>query len=481
MKLRHRLMASLTLVCACVLGVSFVSVYVFIQRDELRALDRSLLAQAYAAADQVRRGGPLAALGSGHAEVPELVGPTPRFVAIYDLGGQALATSREFEAPVLDLVDLGIEPGETLPSGGVPLDLGDGGTALRGVLVSIDASRILLFAASRRAIIEDIGFLGRLLPALFFVALGATALLARWLGQRLAGDVDAIARVAHTAAQGDLAARVGAAVDGSTETRALAAALDDMIERLGAVMTAQQHFITHAAHELRSPLATLRGELQLALRRPRDAAEYQHALEHILHDVETLGTMAEDLLTLARVTGEATQRDRDDTAALADVVDDAMWMAKGLAAANDVRVEVGQLPAVRVRGFGSDLARCLRNVIDNALRYGPPGDAVSITAASVGDVVELRVTDAGPGVDPLDVDRIFAPFQRGRRTQVSSSSGAGLGLAIAREIARGSGGDLVFELEREVGACVCLTLPRAAAEGSGASTGPGRRARAPVA
>lgn len=467
MRLRNRLMAALTLVCGCVLGVSFVSVYVFIQRDELRALDRSLLAQAYAAADQVRRRGPLAAVGSGHAEVPELVGPTPRFVAIYDAQGGPLAASHEFDAPVLDLVELGVETEEALPSDGIPLDLVNDGTELRGVVVAIDSTRMLLFAASRRAISEDIRFLERLLPVLFLVALGATALLARWLGQRLARDVDAIARVAHTAAQGDLGARVGGAVDGSTETRALAAALDDMIDRLGAVMTAQQHFITHAAHELRSPLATLRGELQLALRRPRDASEYQHALEHILHDVETLAAMAEDLLTLARVTGEGTQRDRDDSAALADVVDEAMWMAKGLAAANDVRITVGLLPPVRVRGFGSDLARCLRNVIDNALRYEPPGEAVTIDADVVGESVALRVCDRGPGVDPLDVDRIFAPFQRGRRTHVSSSAGAGLGLAIAREIARGCGGDLVFELAREVGACVRLTLPLATTEPAG--------------
>ncbi|MBK8238883.1 MAG: HAMP domain-containing histidine kinase [Deltaproteobacteria bacterium] len=471
MKLRHRLMAALTLVCASVLGVSFVSVYVFIQRDELRALDRSLLAQAYAAADQVRRRGLLAAVGSGHAEVPELVGPTPRFVAIYDIDGTLLATSRDFDAPTLDAAELGIEATQELPAEGVPLDLDDASTEMRGVLVSIDSSRMLLFAASRRAIIEDIGFLGRLLPALFLAALGVTALLARWLGQRLAGDVDAIARVAHTAAQGDLGTRVGGSVDGSTETRALAAALDDMIERLGAVMSAQQHFITHAAHELRSPLATLRGELQLALRRPRDASEYRHALEHILHDVETLGTMAEDLLTLARVTGEGTQPDRDDTAGLAEVIDEAMWMAKGLATASDVRIAVGPLPAVRVRGSVSDLARCVRNLLDNALRYGPPGETVSITATDIGASVELRVCDLGPGVDPLDVDRIFAPFQRGRRTPVSSSAGAGLGLAIAREIARGCGGDLVFELEREVGACVRLTLPCAGPKRAGVARG----------
>src|SRR5262249_23533818 len=157
----------------------------------------------------------------------------------------------------------------------------------------------------------------------------------RWLGIRLSSDVQEIAGIARIVARGDLAARSGGRVRGSAETRALAADLDYMISQLAALVTAQRPFISHAAHELMSPLSTLRGELQLALRRPRTVAEHQAVLAQALRDVEALVLLSEDLLTLARVevSGAA-----ETVTALSDLVADAMRAAKGGAVTRNVEL-----------------------------------------------------------------------------------------------------------------------------------------------
>jgi two-component system heavy metal sensor histidine kinase CusS len=455
MRFHNRLTLGLLGVTASTLLTSFTTVYFLVQRDELRDLDLALLAQAETVARQSSI--------EGEARVPEKpASPILRFAAIYGEDGKPQIFTRAFgdrAPPTLQALGVDGRP----PDDGQSVELEAVGKNLRGVVIPT-ARGPLLFAVSRRSVDEDLRYLSRVLAGLFVGALGITALIAQWLGRRLAEDVSAIATTARAVAAGDLSARVAHdAGRGSNETRALANDLDIMVAQLEKLMSAQRTFISHAAHELRSPLATLRGELQLALRRERTADEYRAAVEKALTDAEELAQLTEDLLTLARV--QQAPRPTTSTPATVDVrtlVADAARMARGHALAHGVRIDgpSGDALESEISGGRTDLARALRNLIDNAVTHSPEGGVVNVSAHVSDGSVEIVIEDEGPGVDEHDADRIFTPFWRGS-TEEGHDLGAGLGLAIAREIARQHGGDIVLDRARARGAAFSLRVPRA--------------------
>jgi two-component system OmpR family sensor kinase len=460
MKLRARLTLAVAGVTAAALIASFAVVLFGVRRDETRDLDLALAVQAHDTAQLVLARDPRHPLAlDGAAKVPESLAPTVRYIAVYDDAGRVVSATRSFGGPAPSLESLGVAA--PVPPEGVPLNLVAQGAALRGVVVPLgEQGQTLLYAASQRTVDEDTRFLYQLLTALFVITTIVTSLVARWLGGLLARDVDAIATVARSVAQGALDARVGEGVRGSAETKALATDLNHMIERLGALMEAQRTFVSHAAHELRSPLATIRGELQLALRRPREASEYRQAIEDVLADVDLLSSLSEDLLTLARVeaVGPAEQ-----AAAIGDVVGDALRMARGPAEARSVVLKEAEVVdgarALHVKGPRNELARVLRNLIDNAIAHSPSGCVVTVEVAQQGACVQVRVIDQGPGISAADTPHIFAPFFRGSKDRSGDAVGAGLGLSIARGIARRYGGDVFLDPTRSSGTCFVLEVP----------------------
>jgi len=255
------------------LAAASVITLILVQRDELADLDRALSNQARLAARLIAQGDPAhPVLESGTAEVPEHYEPALQYVAVFDASGRVLAETSSFRGQVPKLRRwIFIKP---KGYEAVPVDMEVFDAKLRGVLVTAGKD-VLLYGASRSEVDTDVVFLARVLAILLGVSTLATALVARWLGRRLSSDVQDIAGVARDVASGNLGARAGDSIHGSAETRALAADLDHMIEQLGALVIAQHTFISHAAHELMSPLTTLRGELQLSVRRPRTADEQE--------------------------------------------------------------------------------------------------------------------------------------------------------------------------------------------------------------
>lgn len=464
MRLRTRLLVSVTAVTTAVLVASFVPLYLLVDAAETRDLDHALFRHAYATAQRLPESYPQGRpLDAGWVRVPESLEPTTRYLAAYDSAGQVLATSANFAGQAPSLADLGVS--EVLFEG-TPLDVSVGDNVLRGVVMPVPGRpEYLLYAASQRTIDDDTQYLWRLLLLLFVFATLATSLVARWVGERLAREVHAIAGVARAVAEGNLDARVGGQARGSDETRALAADLDHMISQLSELVRSQRTFISHAAHELRSPLATLLGELQLALRRPREAEAYRAALDEMRADVETLVRLTEDLLLLARLQSGAAPL--PNPTRIEGAVIEALRMARGRAEERGIQVHlIGlesavdmRVPAVR----GGELARLLRNLIDNAITHSPSGGVVEVAVQRSAGMLELAVTDSGPGVAAEDRPHIFAPFYRGSRETPEHPSGAGLGLSIARAIAQSVGGDLVLEDSYTAGARFIVTLPLVAA------------------
>ncbi|HVW90305.1 MAG TPA: HAMP domain-containing sensor histidine kinase [Gaiellaceae bacterium] len=435
---------AVTTVTVLTLAAASATTLLLVRREELADLDRALFAQAHLVARLVSLTDPdHPVLTEGAAEIPEHYEPSTQYVAVYNPQGVPLAWQSFRVVPRLR----NVVGGGHVPPDGLSTDITEDGQSLRAVVIPMrrEHGYSLLYAASREEVDTDVIFLARLHAVLLVVASVLTIIVARWLGRRLANDVQEIASIARTVARGDLGARAGR-VGGSTETQELAADLDHMITQLSALVVAQRTFISHAAHELMSPLATLRGELQLAMRRPRTVQEHEEVLNQALDDVESLVTLSEDLLTLARA--ETTAGAKAE-ATLLDIVSDAARAAKGVAMARGVAILErrgdASTQATRVQGSRRELSRALRNLIDNAVSHSKTGQSVAVTLALQGDEAHIVVEDEGPGVAPSDRASVFEPFFRGARERGESDRGVGLGLAIARQIARRSGGDVELD------------------------------------
>jgi two-component system heavy metal sensor histidine kinase CusS len=456
MKLRNRLTLTFTIVTALALVASFVVTYFLVERDELRELDRALLVQAeHTAALAAFRDPDDPAVLEGPGENVEPPSITVRYAAVYDRAGALKAATRSFEKVPKSLADIGLAP-DTLAA--APVDIFVRGAHLRGVLLPMGDRRLLLYALSRAGVDADLKFLLRVFSGLLVGATFITWIVARWLGRELSSDVDAIGDVAEAVAAGDLGARVGTRAQGTVETRKLSERLDEMISRLSELVRSQRVFVSSAAHELRSPLTSLRGELELALRRDRSPAEYKETIERALADAVALVSLADDLLALARVDD---RKKAGDVVLVRDVVDDAKRMSRGNADSRGVRVvDDSDVGGVGIRVPRQDGARALRNLLDNAISHSPEGAEVSLVIELNGTSLGIAVEDEGPGVSIEDEPLIFAPFFRGETERAREGTGAGLGLSLAREIARAHGGDVSLDRAYTKGARFVLTLPR---------------------
>jgi two-component system heavy metal sensor histidine kinase CusS len=435
MKFRTRLVLTLSAATALTVASAFGAASYVVERSEERQLDEALRNEAFLEAGEIatqrgtlhvnNRGGPKA----------DDIGHLKKFAVIYEDHGSVVDITSTFSsgAPVFKAV-------EHPPL--IAFDFWYKSEHLRGVFVAIPEHEheVLLLAAPRSDMEKDNEFLRRVMLMAALLSIGFTVLVTWRVVRRLTRGHDAITDAARRVAAGDLSARTSLR-SGDDEVVQLAHDVDEMVRRLEILVEGQQRFIAHAAHELRSPLTSLYGELQLALRRSRSAEEYKRAIEEALDSARRLKALAEDLLALARIGAE---REPSQTpVALDEVAKNAASWASQEATRRNVDVQIDADDST-VLGHAIDLERLLRNLIDNAVRHCPEGGHVRVAAHSDGDVVELSVTDDGPGVPAEDRDRVFDPFFRAA-SERRRDDGSGLGLAIVREIARVHGGDVSVE------------------------------------
>lgn len=234
------------------------------------------------------------------------------------------------------------------------------------------------------------------------------------------------------------------------EIQRLGATLNDLLARLDEATARQRQFVADAAHELRSPVAAVRAEIETATRHPR--ADFSARLPELLEETVRLGRLIDDLVRLARLDAAAgvpreTEIDLDDL----------------------VRTEVGRLhsrPGVavacarvrpaRVRGDPDALSRAIRNLLDNAVRYAHHHVEVGLDTTE--NEAVLCVRDDGAGIPPADRDRVFDRFTRLDDARSRDAGGSGLGLAIVREVATHHGGRACVE-DGGPGARLALHLP----------------------
>ncbi len=236
-------------------------------------------------------------------------------------------------------------------------------------------------------------------------------------------------------------------VDVPEEVAPLVGSINDLLQRLDRSIATQRHFLADAAHQLKTPLAGLRMQAELAARQLAqgqvDAAALRHSLEQIALSSQRAAHMVNQLLSMARADdGEASRRLQplDPAALTRDVVRD--FVPRAMERRIDLGYEgpePGQMTTIT--GEPVLLSEMLRNLVDNALQYTPGGGTVTVRLMPdpFGQVVVLQVEDTGPGIPAAEREAVFRPFYRALGTAVD---GSGLGLAIVREIAQRHGGEV---------------------------------------
>jgi signal transduction histidine kinase len=241
--------------------------------------------------------------------------------------------------------------------------------------------------------------------------------------------------------------------NGRDELARLGATLNDMLGRLEAALERERNFVADAGHELRTPLALLKTELELALRHPRPAAELRSAIESAAEEADRLTHLAENLLVIASADQRRLSVRREPTDAGTLLRQSTTHFAAQTADGRIIHADSDAgvvLLADRVR-----LEQALRNLLDNALRHG--SGEVRVFARRRGDQLELHVTDDGPGFPADYLPRAFERFSRPDTGR--TGGGTGLGLSIVHATAHAHGGTAHAANRPEGGADVWLVLP----------------------
>ncbi|RIY01417.1 HAMP domain-containing protein [Aureimonas flava] len=261
-------------------------------------------------------------------------------------------------------------------------------------------------------------------PLTFVLTAALVALVAMAVIRRIAEPLARLTEAAETLGRGEAVQPLPET--GPDDIRHTAAAFNRMQERLHRFVQDRTRMLGAIGHDLRTPLTTLRLRAEFV--------EDEELQARMFATIDEMRTMTEAILALARQESEAEPTSTVDLEALVESLCDDLAEV-----GNDVRFEAGSRVTCRCRP--DSLRRALRNLIENAVRYGREA---RVSLALAGDGVEILVRDRGPGIPPERVEDVFAPFVRLEASRNSETGGVGLGLSIARAIARQHGGDVLL-------------------------------------
>ena len=243
------------------------------------------------------------------------------------------------------------------------------------------------------------------------------------------------------------------------EMETLVASFNELLSRLDQSFDGMRRFVADASHELRTPISVIRGEADVALSLDRTPAEYQASLAVVLDESRRLSRLVDDLLNLARADAGRVRLQLHDFY-LNELVSDCCRSAQAIAGARRLTVECCPGDDLQYRGDEDLLRRLVMNLLDNAIRYTPPGGTVSAALEPNGTSVRLRISDTGVGIAAEDAARVFERFYRAGEARSRQDGGFGLGLAIVKWIAESHRGSVECASHPGAGSTFTVTLPR---------------------
>jgi two-component system heavy metal sensor histidine kinase CusS len=376
-------------------------------------------------------------------------------LALFDAKGTQLIRTPGYRA---------FAPALAAQASGAPVALAPPGTALRYlvsritlggpgrepvlIVVQYDASgdlALLRAQACKTVLIELFGTILAAALAYGIVMLGLNPL------RRLVERAEAVSsnRLAHPLPEPDMAG----------EVKELSHAFNGMLERLSESFTRLSQFSSDLAHDMRTPLTNLLAEAQVALSRPRSAHEYRAVIESSIDEYQRLSRMIEDMLFLAR---------SDNAQAHLSIQSlDARTEAERVAGyyepmADDANVRIEVTGSGTIEADPLLLQRALSNLLSNALAHAPPDTIVRVHCEQTAQATMIHVSDAGPGIASVHIERIFDRFYRvdAARRHSASVQGTGLGLPIVKSIMENHGGQCRVTSKPRVETTFSLSFPR---------------------
>ncbi|MBI3946746.1 MAG: HAMP domain-containing protein [Armatimonadetes bacterium] len=242
-------------------------------------------------------------------------------------------------------------------------------------------------------------------------------------------------------------------VPGRDEFSELAQTFNEMLGRLERAFQQQARFTADASHELRTPLTVLRGNVSLALTRPRSPEEYRETLQRVQAGAERMSRLVEDLLLLARADAGQLLPDAEPVS-----LPEVLAAAAAALPARPISLDVDDGAGLTIRGSHSLLVTLFTNLLSNAARHTPPGGAITLRAAKDGSSAVVVVEDTGEGISPEHLPYLRERFYRVDDARSSEAGGTGLGLAICQSIAAAHGGALGIESRVGQGTTITVTL-----------------------
>jgi two-component system heavy metal sensor histidine kinase CusS len=273
-------------------------------------------------------------------------------------------------------------------------------------------------------------------------------------GLRPVADMSAMARRIRSSNLGERLATGGL----PRELLDLADTCNAMLARLEESFGRLAHFSAHIAHELRTPVNNLRGEVEVALGRPRSPQEYCEVLGSCLEECGRLGRLIDSLLFLARAENPKTQIERERVE-MARELATVREFYEAAAADAGIQLEVGATDPAAVALSRPLLQRALGNLVENALAHTPSGGRITLSARRCEQVLSVEVADTGPGIPAEHVPHLFSRFYRVDGARSDRSGGLGLGLAIVKSIAELHGGKVAIDSQVGAGTRVALRFP----------------------
>lgn len=441
-------------------------VYNLVERDLLKSVDAALLASA----ESMRASKASEGLGVGLDQfLDNFLGgrEVNAYARMVDLSGNIRSKSArdDVSLPITKLAmsraEQGLPTFETWTRQGkaplrqltMPVMMG---TMFAGTLVQVGAPLDSTWATLRE--IRSVFYLA--FPAIFAVSMLAGYIMAR----RSLAPVDGMRRAADQLSATDLSHRLEVP-NVRDELHDLAETFNLMLSRLEAAFERQRRFSSDVSHELRTPLTAIRGETELALRRNRTAEEYRAALETIQKESVSMGNTVEDLLLLARAEtgGLPTTKTPVVTSDFLDVVSN---KATQLGKSKQVQVKVVDSDAPKqFLAAENYLSLALGNLLSNAVKHSPESGVVTLTCKKAGShALTFTVADQGEGIPPVLLEKIFDPFFRVDSARNRIAGGVGIGLSLARAMAKLHGGDVRAESSQGRGSQFHLTIHQALAQ-----------------
>ena len=371
--------------------------------------------------------------------------------------GKVVASSKNVAgaAPVANL-----DPGDSKTVSHVRIDNDDHKFIVTAISARVDSSHYVVLVGRTAGLATDsTSFVATRLLAGIPVMLLIVGLIAWWLTGRALAPVESMRSEVEEISGSELHRRVPDP-HGSDEIARLGSTMNRMLDRLEHSADTQRRFIADASHELRSPVAAIRQQAEVALAHP-DHVTTPALAEAVLAEDLRVQHLVEDMLLLARTGRPHLNQNWQEV----DVDDILLDEAARVRSTSDLRVDLSGVSAGRVNGNEAQLRRVIRNLVDNSVRHA--ASRVVLALRSTDSEVELEVGNDGPGIPAEDRERIFERFVRLDDARARDEGGSGLGLAIVHDLVAAHGGSVSVVQPDDEGPTFLVRLPRA---GSAAST-----------